>query len=157
MLKIGSYGFLRFVLPIVPEGVIYYYPFASIFCILSIIFSSICAMTQVDLKKIIAYSSIAHMNYIVLALLTADLTAINASLGYMLAHGFSSAALFYCIGLFYDRFNTKDTTRSNQVINALPVVGIFFFLFNLINISFPLSYSFICEISVLVALVKINL
>lgn len=147
---------LRFAIPLVKDAVIYYYPYFSIFSILSIILSTICAMLQVDLKKIIAYSSIAHMNYIVLALMTTDLTAINASIHYMLAHGFSSAALFFYIGIIYDRFNTKDLTKLNQINFSYPVAATFFFIFNLINISFPIFYSFLCEISVLIKLSQIN-
>jgi NADH:ubiquinone oxidoreductase subunit 4 (subunit M) len=112
---------------------------------------------QTDVKKIIAYSSISHMNYAVLALFTLDLDGINSSLIYMLAHGLSSTALFYCIGIIYDRFNTRNLLQYQQLMNNYPLLMGFFFIFNLINIGFPLSYSFLAELTILTCLIEVNI
>jgi NADH-quinone oxidoreductase subunit M len=157
LLKIGSYGFLRFVLPLSCVVNIYFFNLVALFNAFSILFISFIAIRQTDLKKIIAYSSIIHMNYIVLGLFVFEVDAIVSSTGLMIIHGITSSALFFCVGFLYDKFKTRDLLSMNFTFyNALPLFCTFFFFFNLSNISFPLTYNFIVELILLISVSKIN-
>jgi len=114
------------------------------------------AIFQTDLKKIIAYSSISHMNYAVLSITLIDHSSLISSVNYMIAHAFSSTALFFCIGLIYDKTNTRELLKLNNLININPVLAGFFFLFNIVNIGFPFTYSFFAEITILFKLIQLN-
>jgi NADH-quinone oxidoreductase subunit M len=154
---LGSYGLIRFVIPYLTYAINYFYPFIIILCIFSIFFISVIAMKQTDLKKIIAYSSVAHMNYMMLGIFSNDYKAILASLNLMISHGIISTALFICVGVLYDRFKTRDLLNFNELIRVMPMFSIFFIIFNLSNIGFPLSSNFIGELLVVTAVSRFNL
>jgi NADH-quinone oxidoreductase subunit M len=157
MLKVGAYGLIRFMLPLFKEAIMYYYYFFAIFCVLSIIVSSILAIGQIDMKKIIAYSSIAHMNYIVIALLGMEVNSIAGSILYLVSHAFTSAGLFFIIGYLYEKYGTRNILSLNSLYNTDPSLAFFILIFNLANLAFPLSSSFIAEIVLLTNLASLNM
>jgi len=107
LLKLGSYGLLRFTLPLFPLGSLYYNPLVYSLGILSVIYASLVTIRQIDLKRIIAYSSIAHMNLIVLGLFSYTQQGIDGAIYLMISHGIVSTALFFCVGVLYDRHHTR--------------------------------------------------
>jgi len=155
-LKIGTYGLLRFAVPLLKEGIEALFSWTACLCLISAILSVFIAIFQTDLKKIIAYSSISHMNYAVLSITLIDHSSLISSVNYMIAHAFSSTALFFCIGLIYDKTNTRELLKLNNLININPVLAGFFFLFNIVNIGFPFTYSFFAEITILFKLIQLN-
>lgn len=156
LLKVGTYGLLRFILPILNDGIQYFFSFFAVFCLLSIILSSLTAMVQTDMKKIIAYSSIAHMNYIMLGLISGDYVIIIGSIFYMVSHAFTSAGLFFLIGIIYDNFGSRDLLNFNNISFYNPLISFYFFIFNFSNLAFPISSSFVSELIILSNLSKIN-
>jgi NADH-quinone oxidoreductase subunit M len=156
LLKVSVYGLLRFVIPLVNEAIVFFFSFFSIFCLLSIIIAAFLAIIQTDIKKIIAYSSISHMNYIVLGLLSNDVSSIVGSIYYMVAHAFISAGLFFLIGSIYDQYGSRELLNFNSVNFYNPTITFFFFIFNSANLAFPLTSSFIAELIILANLSKIS-
>ncbi len=145
LLKLGTYGLLRFSLPLFPEACSYYGPFVLVLSMLGIVYASLTTLRQVDLKKIVAYSSVAHMNLVVLALFTLNsLGTIGASF-LMLAHGVTSPAMFLCVGSLYDRTHTKALKYLGGAATAMPFFSLFFFIFSLANMAMPLSPNFVGE------------
>lgn len=145
LLKLGGYGFLRFLLPLFPEGTFYFLPLAKTLAALSIIYASFAAIYQTDLKKIVAYSSIAHMNVAVLALFSINIAGIQGALFTMISHGIISAALFLIIGILYDRYSTRSITYLGGICQINPILSSFFFFFMVCNISFPGTSAFVGE------------
>jgi len=129
LLKLGGYGFLRFLLPLFPEGTFYFLPLAKSLAVLSVLYASFAAIYQTDLKKIVAYSSIAHMNVAVLALFSMNVAGIQGSIFTMISHGIISAALFLIIGILYDRYSTRSVIYLGGICQINPILaGFFFFL-----------------------------
>jgi NADH-quinone oxidoreductase subunit M len=157
LLKVGAYGFLRFLVPLLKDGITYYFTFFSIFCILSILFSSLAAIVQTDMKKIVAYSSIAHMNYIMLGLMTYEINAVMGSILYLIAHGFISSGLFFLIGYLYDNYGSRDIQNFNSIQTFDPLFAFYFFIFNFANLAFPLTASYIAELLILSSLSSFSL
>lgn len=145
LLKLGSYGMLRFILPIYYYANYFFLPFVYIMCCISIIYISCIAIRQTDLKKIIAYSSIAHMSFVVIGLFSCNLEGVQGSVFLMISHGVVSSALFLCIGILYERKGTRNILYLKNLCNEMPVLSFFFFLFILANIGFPLTSGFIGE------------
>ena len=156
LLKLGTYGFLRFLLVLFPYGLIYYTPLVFTICLISIIYGSFATIRQIDLKKIIAYSSIVHMNFALLGLFTNDLEGIQGSLYIMLSHGLVSSALFLCIGILYDKYKTRLFMYYGGLVNFMPLFSLFFLSFILSNLGFPGTSSFIGEILVLISVISYN-
>lgn len=145
LLKLGSYGLLRFSLPLFPTACSYYGPFVLCLSIIGLIYASFTTLRQVDFKKLIAYSSIAHISMIILALFTLnDLGMIGGSF-LMLAHGVASPALFLLVGALYDRAHTKAFKYLGGAATTMPLFSLFLFLFSLCNIALPLSPNFVGE------------
>lgn len=145
LLKLGTYGLLRFSLPLLPEACVYYGPFVIVLCLVGIVYASLTTLRQVDLKKVVAYSSVAHMNLVVLALFTlTDLGGIGAAFQ-MLAHGVASPALFLCVGALYDRSHTKALKYLGGAATAMPLFSLMFFIFSLSNMALPLTPNFVGE------------
>lgn len=128
LLKLGTYGFLRFLIPLFPYASIYFSPFVYMICIIGIIYTSLTTMRQIDLKKIIAYSSIAHMNFAVLGIFSFNLQGIEGSILLMISHGFVASALFMCVGVLYDRYHTRLIPYYGGLAFNMPFFS-FFFLF----------------------------
>lgn len=155
-LKVATYGLLKIVVFNFFMPIHYFYSFFFYFSLISIISASLIIIVQTDLKKIIAFSSIIHMNYIVIGLFSLDAKATVASLIYMFSHAFVSSGLFYMVGLFYENTGTRDLLNlSNNSIYSQNFY-VFFLLFNLSNISFPLTFSFVSELMLINNLVYLN-
>lgn len=152
LLKLGGYGFLRFLIPFFPSAVNFFLPLVYSLAICSIIYASLTTVRQIDLKRIIAYSSIAHMNLVVLGIFSLNNQGIDGSLYLMIGHGIVSTALFFIVGFFYDRFHTKLLRYYGGFIYLTPLFGIYFFLFTLGNIGFPVTSNFIGEFLILVGI-----
>lgn len=156
LLKMGTYGFLRFSLPMFPDASIYFTPLIYLLSVLAIIYTSFTTIRQIDLKKVIAYSSIGHMAYVTLGIFSFNTEGIEGSIFIMLSHGLVSSALFLSIGIIYDRYKTRIIKYYRGLTLVMPLFSIFFFYFILANTGVPGSSSFIGEFLVLVGTFKIN-
>lgn len=143
--KLGTYRLLRFNLYLFPRASSYFAPFVSTICLVGIVYASQTTLRQVDQKKIVAYSSVAHMSMVVLALFTMNEVGIVGSIFTMLAHGIRSPALFLCVGYLYDRTHTKALKYLGGAATAMPFFSIFFFFFTLCNMALPLTPNFVGE------------
>jgi NADH-quinone oxidoreductase subunit M len=146
LLKLGCYGFLRFLIMLFPVATINFTPFLLTLSMLGILYASITILRQVDIKKIVAYSSIIHMNYGLLGLFSNTLEGLEGALLLMISHGFSSGALFFCIGFLYDRHHTRLLHYYGGIVQIMPLFTSFFFFFILANFGFPGTLNFISEI-----------
>lgn len=156
LLKIGTYGMLRFILPIYTYANYFYLPLVYTLSIISIIYISFIILTQIDLKKIIAYSSILHMNFIILGLFSFTLEGLTGSVFSMISHGLVSSGLSICAGILYDRYKTRDIIYFSGLVDYMPIFSILFFLFILSNAGFPLTSNFIGETLVCFGLIENN-
>ena len=156
LLKLGGYGFLRFSIPMFPEASIYFKPLVYLLSVVAIIYVSLTTLRQIDLKKIIAYSSVAHMAFVTLGIFTFNLQAIEGSILLMLSHGLVSSALFMCVGILYDRHKTRIIKYYSGLLQVMPLFITIFFIFTLANLSFPTTSGFIGEFLVLVGLFQTN-
>lgn len=156
LLKLGTYGMLRFLIPLFPQANNYFTPFVFLLSIIAIIYISLTALRQIDLKKIIAYASIAHMNYVVLGMFSLNLTSYVGSIFLMISHGLVSSALFFSIGILYDRYKTRILKYYGGLVVFMPLFSFFFLIFTLANMSFPGTSNFIGEFLVLVSLINDN-
>lgn len=145
LLKLGGYGFLRFTIPLFPAGCIYYSYLVYGLAIISIIYASLSTIRQSDLKRIIAYSSVAHMNLVVLGLFSFSHQGIDGAIYLMISHGLVSSALFFCIGVVYDRYHTRLVRHFSGLVQLMPLFSTFFFLFTCANMSFPGTANFVGE------------
>lgn len=136
----------RFLIPLFPFGNYFFWPLICLITLVSITYGSLSAINQIDLKKVIAYSSIVHMNMAVLGLFTLNIYGQLGSLFLMLAHGLTSAGLFFCVGVLYDRYHTRLITYYSGLVSVMPNFSIFFFIFSISNIGFPGTANFIAEL-----------
>ncbi len=157
LLKLGSYGFFRFLIPIFPYCTTLFLPFVYTIALISIIYSSLAILRQIDFKKIIAYSSIGHMNFIVLGLFSGVQEGIEGAFFLMLSHGFVSSALFILVGMLYDRYGTRLIFYYGGLVQVMPLFSLFFFIFNISNFSFPGTSNFVGEFLILVGVNKQSL
>lgn len=157
LLKLGTYGMLRFLITLFPFGSIYFTPLVYLISLLGILYASLTTLRQIDLKKIIAYSSVIHMNYLLLGLFSFNLEGLIGSLILMIAHGFVSGGLFFCVGILYDRYHTRLNKPYGGLNYFMPIFSFFFLVFTLANISFPGSINFIGEFLVLLGLFMKNI
>jgi len=156
LLKLGVYGLIRYGLPLFPYGQEYFKHTISALTLCSFLYTNIAAIRQVDIKKIVAYSSVAHMNLVVLGILCISIESLDGAIFQMIAHGLVSGALFFCIGILYERFSTRLVWYVSGVAFYLPLFSFYFFIFNLGNISFPGSSNFIGEILLYIGIFKDN-
>lgn len=156
LLKLGTYGILRFLIPLFPLGTIYYLPFVYTFCIIAIIYGSLTTLRQIDLKKIIAYSSVVHMNFALIGLFSLNIEGFQGSIYLMLSHGIVSGALFLCIGCLYDRYHTRLLKYYSGLVITMPIFSIIFLIFILANIAFPGTSSFVGEFLIFLGIFKEN-
>lgn len=156
LLKLGTYGFLRFSIPMFPMASIYFSPLMYTLSILGILYGSLTTLRQIDLKKIIAYSSVAHMGYVTLGLFSLNTQGIEGSILLMLSHGFVASALFLCVGVLYDRHKTRLVKYYGGCVHVMPLFSFFFLLFTLGNISLPGTSSFIGEFLILAGIFQTN-
>ena len=156
MLKLGTYGFLRLSLPLFPYACIYFTPLIYTMSVIAIIYTSLTTLRQVDLKKIIAYSSVPHMNFITIGLFTLNTQGVEGSVMLMLSHGIVSPALFLLVGVLYDRHKTRLLRYYAGCSRTMPLFGIMFLFFSMANLSLPGTSSFIGEFLVLTGLFETN-
>nr|YP_010027352.1 NADH dehydrogenase subunit 4 [Sarcopeltis skottsbergii]QOS04473.1 NADH dehydrogenase subunit 4 [Sarcopeltis skottsbergii] len=156
LLKMGGYGFLRFSLPMFPIASIFFTPLIFTLSLIAIIYASLTTLRQIDLKKIIAYSSVSHMGFVTIGIFSLNLQGIEGSILLMLSHGLVSSALFLCIGILYDRYKTRIIKYYTGLIQVMPIFGIFFLFFTFANLGFPGTSSFIGEVLVLLSSFQIN-
>ena len=156
LLKLGTYGFLRFSIPLFPYASIYFTPLIQTLSILAIIYSSLTTLRQVDLKKIIAYSSVAHMNFVTLGLFSLNAQGIEGAVMLMLAHGLVSPALFLLVGFLYDRHKTRLLRYYGGCGRTMPAFAIMFLFFTMANISLPGTANFVGEFLVLTGAFRSN-
>merc|ERR1712086_668008 len=156
LLKLGGYGFLRVILPIFSKATLFYLPLTDTFALISIIYASLTTIRQCDLKRIIAYSSIAHMNLVVLGIFSGNISGIVGSIFLMLAHGIVSAALFFLVGVLYDKYKTRIIFYYGGLIQTMPIFSIYLLIFCLANIGLPGTCNFIGELVIFIGLVERN-
>lgn len=156
LLKLGGYGFLRFSIPMFPEASIYFTPLIYTMSVIAIIYTSLTTLRQIDLKRIIAYSSVAHMNFVTIGIFTLNIQGIEGSILLMLSHGIVSSALFLCVGILYDRHKTRLIKYYSGVAQVMPLFAIIFLLFTMANISLPGTSSFVGEFLVLIGAFQSN-
>lgn len=156
LLKLGTYGFMRLLIPLFPYALKFFTPFVFVICLISIIYGSFSTIRQVDLKKIIAYSSIVHMNFCIIGLFTNNIEGLFGSFFLMISHGIVSGALFFCIGILYDRYHTRILYYYGGLVQVMPIFSVIFLIFILSNMGFPGTSGFIGEILVLISIFSIN-
>ena len=149
ILKMGTYGWFRFVLPLFPEASAYYAPLLLSLAVFSLIYASILAFVQTDIKKLVAYSSVAHMAYVLIGLFAFNIYGLQGAFYQTLTHGISSAALFLLVGLIYNRTGTRDIRKYGGLSKSMPYFAISFFLISLSTIALPLTGGFVSEFLVL--------
>lgn len=151
LLKLGTYGFLRILIPLFPYGSEFFSPFVQTLSVLAIIYTSLTTLRQVDLKKIIAYSSVAHMGYVTLGLFSFTTFSIEGSILIMFSHGFVASALFLCIGIVYDRYKTRIYKYYSGFVQTMPIFTTIFLFFIMANLGLPGTSSFPGEFLVTVS------
>ena len=156
LLKLGSYGFLRYSLPLFPYASQYFLSLVLMLALISIIYSCFSAFSLLDLKSIIAYSSIAHMNVGVIGIFSNDLHGISGAYLYSISHGLASSGLFLLAGHLYERYHTKTLKYFRGLVLTMPLFTTIFFLFSLSNLSFPLTLGFIAEFMILLSTIEIS-
>lgn len=156
LLKLGGYGCIRIVLPLFPAASYFFFPIVSIFCVLSVIYASLTTIRQIDLKRIIAYSSVAHMNVVLIGIFSSNIYGIQGAIYLMIAHGIVSAALFFMIGTLYRRHNTRLLNYYGGLVSKMPLFSCYMLVFCLANIGTPGTCNFIGELIIFVSLMKKN-
>ena len=168
LLKVGAYGFIRYVIPVVPLGALSFDIYFIILSIIAIVYVGMVAITQDDMKKLIAYSSISHMGFVTLGFFIIfqlfentssyeDIViSLSGSMYQILSHGFISAALFICVGSIYDRYKTKKISDLGGIINQMPIYSWFFVFFALANCGLPGTSSFVGELIIIISSFKAN-
>ena len=156
LLKMGGYGFLRFSLPMFPVASDLLAPMVMWLSVIAIIYTSLVALVQDDMKKLIAYSSVAHMGYVTAGIFTANQQGIDGAIFQMISHGFVSGALFLCVGVIYDRMHTREIDAYGGLVNRMPAYALVFMLFTMANVDLPGTSGFIGEFLVLMGLFQYN-
>ena len=150
LLKMGGYGFIRFSLPMFPDASEYFAPFIFVLSIVAVIYTSLVALAQSDMKKLIAYSSVAHMGFVTIGIFTLTEQGIAGAMFQMISHGLVSAALFFCVGVVYDRLHTREISAYGGVVDAMPRYAAFFMFMMLASVGLPGTSGFVGEMLVLV-------
>ena len=156
LLKIGGYGMLRILLPILPDASAALAPLVFAMSVIAIIYTSLVALMQEDMKKLIAYSSIAHMGFVTIGIFTATVTGIEGAITVMLSHGLVSAALFLCVGVVYDRIHTRRIDRYGGLVQRMPLYAAAFLVFTMANVGLPGTSGFVGEFLVLVGAFQVS-
>jgi NADH-quinone oxidoreductase subunit M len=156
LLKMGGYGFLRFSVPMFPYGSEFFTPLIYTLSIVAVVYTSLVALVQDDMKKLIAYSSIAHMGYVTIGTFTLTTQGIEGALFQMLSHGIVSGALFLCVGVVYDRMHTREIARYGGLANNMPHYALVFMVFMLASVGLPGTSGFVGEFLVLMGAFKAN-
>jgi proton-translocating NADH-quinone oxidoreductase chain M len=156
LLKLGVYGFLRFSLTLFPDASLFFSPFIHLMCCIGVLYASLNALRQTDLKRIVAYSSIAHMNLVVLGLFSFNSIGLEGSIFQSVSHGFVSGGMFLLVGVLYDRYHSRSLYYYSGLVHTMPIYSIFLLLFTLANIALPLTSSFVGEFLILLGVYQFN-
>ena len=150
LLKMGGYGFLRFSLPMFPDASQLFQPVMFVLAVIAIVYTSLVAWRQTDMKKLIAYSSVAHMGFVTLGIFAFNETGVQGAIFQMLSHGIISGALFLIVGVVYDRMHTREISAYGGLVNRMPIYASFFMLFTMANVGLPGTSGFVGEILTMV-------
>ncbi len=156
LLKMGGYGFLRFSLPMFPLASQELAPMVFTLSVVAIIYTSLVALAQEDVKKLIAYSSVAHMGFVTMGIFTFNAQGIDGAIFQMLSHGLISAALFLCVGIVYDRMHTREISAYSGLVHRMPIYAFCFMIFTMANVGLPGTSGFVGEFLTLLAAFKVN-
>ncbi|MDX3973422.1 NADH-quinone oxidoreductase subunit M [Shinella sp.] len=156
LLKLGGYGFIRFSLAMFPLASDYFAPFVFALSVIAIIYTSLVALMQDDIKKLIAYSSVAHMGYVTMGIFAANVQGLQGAIFQMLSHGIVSGALFLCVGVVYDRLHTREISAYGGLVNNMPKYAVAFMIFTMANVGLPGTSGFVGEIMTLVGVFRAN-
>ncbi|WP_112810078.1 NADH-quinone oxidoreductase subunit M [Ensifer sp.] len=156
LLKLGGYGFLRFSLPMFPLASDYFQPFVFTLSVIAIVYTSLVALMQSDIKKLIAYSSVAHMGYVTMGIFAANTQGVQGAIFQMLSHGIVSGALFLCVGVVYDRLHTREISAYGGLVNNMPKYAVAFMVFTMANVGLPGTSGFVGEVLTLVGAFRAN-
>ncbi len=156
LLKMGGYGFLRFSLPMFPVGSEVMGPLVLTLSAIAIVYTSLVALVQEDMKKLIAYSSVAHMGYVTMGIFAVNQQGIDGAIFQMISHGFISGALFLCVGVIYDRMHTREIDAYGGLVNRMPAYALIFMFFTMANVGLPGTSGFIGEFLVLMGIFQVN-
>jgi NADH-quinone oxidoreductase subunit M len=156
LLKMGGYGFLRFSLPMFPLASEAFAPLIFSLSVVAIIYTSLVALMQEDMKKLVAYSSVAHMGFVTMGIFTLTRQGIDGALFQMLSHGLVSGALFLCVGVVYDRMHTREIAAYGGLVNRMPLYAFCFMVFTLANVGLPGTSGFIGEFLALIGAFQVS-
>ena len=156
LLKMGGYGFLRFSLPMFPLASQEFAPLVFVLSIVAIVYTSLVALAQEDVKKLIAYSSVAHMGFVTMGIFCFNVQGVDGAIFQMLSHGLISGALFLCVGVVYDRMHTREIAAYGGLVNRMPIYAFVFMLFTMANVGLPGTSGFVGEFLTLLAAFKAN-
>ncbi|MEO1323709.1 MAG: NADH-quinone oxidoreductase subunit M [Pseudomonadota bacterium] len=156
LLKMGGYGFLRFSLPMFPDASLLFQPFIFVVSVIAIVYASLVAWRQTDMKKLIAYSSVAHMGFVTLGIFSFTEIGVQGAIFQMLSHGLISGALFLIVGVVYDRMHTRDIAAYGGLVHRMPIYATLFMLFTMANVGLPGTSGFVGEILTMVGAFQAN-
>ena len=156
LLKLGGYGFLRFSLPMFPLASADFAPFVFTLSVVAIIYTSLVALMQEDIKKLIAYSSVAHMGYVTMGIFAGNVQGIQGAIFQMISHGLVSGALFLCVGVVYDRLHTREIAAYGGLVNNMPKYAVAFMIFTMANVGLPGTSGFVGEFLTLMGAFRAN-
>jgi len=156
LLKMGGYGFLRFSVPMMPDATAYFTPMVYGLSIVAVIYTSLVALAQTDMKKLIAYSSVAHMGFVTVGIFAMNEQAVSGAIFQMLSHGVVSGALFLCVGVVYDRMHSREISTYGGLVHRMPHYALVFMLFTLASIGLPGTSGFVGEILVMAGAFRAN-
>jgi NADH-quinone oxidoreductase subunit M len=156
LLKMGGYGFLRFSLPMFTDASLYFQPLVFALSVIAIIYTSLVALMQEDMKKLIAYSSVAHMGYVTMGIFAMNVEGVQGAIFQMLSHGLVSGALFLCVGVIYDRMHTREIAAYGGLVNNMPKYAVALLIFTMANVGLPGTSGFVGEFLTLLGAFKAN-
>ncbi|WP_034992650.1 NADH-quinone oxidoreductase subunit M [Beijerinckia mobilis] len=156
LLKMGGYGFVRFSLPMFPEASAYFAPLVFALSVIAIIYTSLVALVQTDMKKLIAYSSVAHMGFVTMGLFSMTEQGVQGAIFQMVSHGFVAGALFLCVGVVYDRLHTREIAAYGGIVERMPLYAVAFMILTMANVGLPGTSGFIGEFLTMMGTFQIN-
>ncbi|MBN9565419.1 MAG: NADH-quinone oxidoreductase subunit M [Alphaproteobacteria bacterium] len=156
LLKMGGYGFIRFLLPMFPDASLYFAPLVYTLSLIAAVYTALVAMVQEDIKKLIAYSSVAHMAFVTMGIFTFDINGLQGAMAQMISHGLISSALFLCVGVIYDRMHTREIAFYNGLALLMPRYAVLFVLFTMASVGLPGTSGFVAEFLVLLGSIQVS-
>ncbi len=156
LLKMGGYGFIRFSLPMFPDASLYFAPLVFALSVIAIVYTSLVALVQEDMKKLIAYSSVAHMGFVTMGLFAMTEQGVQGAIFQMVSHGLVSGALFLCVGVVYDRMHTREIAAYGGLVERMPLYAVAFLVFTMANVGLPGTSGFIGEFLTMIGTFKVN-